>query len=66
MEYILLWLLLGLIGYSLLAYQDIMRVMSRSKGLRLEYTKREYLIGMLFALVLGPLTIIWFIVKGKN
>lgn len=66
MEYILLWLILGLIGYMLLAYQDVIRIITKSIRLKEQYTKGEYVLGMVFALVLGPLTIIWFITKGKN
>ena len=66
MEYFLLWLILGLIGYMLLAYEDIIRIITKPIRLKEQYTKSEYVLGMVFALVLGPLTIIWFIIKGKN
>ena len=77
MEYILLWLLLGLIGYCLLAYKDILTVISElepPKSTKTEFSfnvilvpsKLEFLRGMGLALVLGPIAIIWFIIEKEK
>lgn len=69
MVYILLWLILGLIGYCLLAYQDVLKMLERLNdslyldSWRLPYTKYEMLRGMLFALILGPIAIVWYIIN---
>lgn len=74
MSYILLWLLLGLIGYSLLVYSDIIEKISfLDKDMFLTsdrtefklYSKGEMLRGMSLALALGPVAIMYFIVVKK-
>lgn len=65
MVWFLLWLLLGLAGYSLLAFRDVLvrieQVSVDPKNYdRVNYTTKEFLKGMFFALLLGPLTFIFF------
>lgn len=69
MEWLLLWILLGLIGYCLLAYADILEALETLNNSlyldkwQLPFSKIEMLRGMFFALLLGPLTIGLYILR---
>lgn len=65
MVYLLLWMLLGLAGYSVMAFRDVlMRIEQVSVEPymydRVNYTKTEFLKGLGFSLLLGPLTFVLF------
>lgn len=65
MVWLLLWLLLGLAGYCVMAFRDVLKrieqVSVNPKDYdRVNYTNVEFLKGLFFALLLGPLAIIIF------
>lgn len=65
MVWLLLWMLLGLAGYTMLAFRDVLlRIEQVSVDPqmyeRVNYTKIEFLKGLFFGLLLGPLTFVLF------
>lgn len=65
MVYLLLWMFFGLAGYSLLAFRDVLKRLEQVSVEpdmydRVNYTNVEFLKGLFFALLLGPLTLVIF------
>ena len=65
MVWLLLWLLLGLAGYCVMAFRDVLRrieQVSVDPKLydRVNYTNTEFLKGLAFGLLLGPICWIMF------
>lgn len=70
MVYLLLWMLLGLAGYSVMAFRDVLiriEQVSVEPDMydRVNYTKKEFLKGLFFSLLLGPLTFVFFWLAGS-
>lgn len=65
MAYLLLWMLLGLAGYCVMVFRDVLtRIEQVSVDPKLydrvNYTNVEFLKGLFFALLLGPIAIVFF------
>lgn len=71
MIWLLLWLLLGLAGYCVMAFRDVLRRIEQvavepSHYDRVNYTTKEFLKGLAFGLLLGPITIVFFYMVGDR
>lgn len=65
MVWLLLWLLLGLAGYCVMAFRDVLKrieqVSVNPKDYdRVNYTNVEFLKGLAFGLLLGPVAWVMF------
>ena len=65
MVWLLLWLILGLAGYCVMAFRDVLKRIEQVSVEpdmydRVNYTTKEFFKGIFFALLLGPLTFVFF------
>lgn len=69
MLWLLFWLFLGLAGYAVMAFRDVLRrieTVSVEPDLydRVSYTSNEFMKGLGFSLLLGPFTFVFFYLGG--